>query len=193
MVGLGLSLRCEVLSGDGCAGGDFFAGREDDDVLEFFAIEHAGGEEHAVGFFAAEFAGCEIDDDDDLFADECFGFVAATDTGADLTVPKLAEVDLDFEETVGIGMRFTFDDGGDAEVDFGEVIVDDFRFGEWFFFGLWRFGFGICFGVGSGVGVCSGIIFVGHGISNRWIVVISGRLCVWVWVFKRDCETYAWG
>ena len=104
----------------------------------FAVFAGGGGEEHAVRFEAAHFAGGEVGDDDDLAADEVFGGVPLGDAGEDLAAAHSgfgAEVDFEAEEFVGFGDAFGDEDPGDAEFDFGEVVDGD---------------------LGGGLGVCGG-------------------------------------
>ena len=89
-----------------------------------FAAFLAPGEEHAVGFEAAHFAGGEVGDDDDAAADEVFGGVPLGDAGEDLAF-FVPEVDFEAEEFVGFGDALGEEDFGDAELDFDEVVDGD--------------------------------------------------------------------
>lgn len=104
-----------------CAGGDVGHGGDNDDLGAIFV---GGGEEHTLAFFAAHGARGEVGHDDNGFADEGFGFVVGADAGDDLALFG-AEVDFQYEQPVGVGVRFGFEDAGDAEVDLGEVVEGD--------------------------------------------------------------------
>lgn len=93
-----------------------------------FAAFGGGGDDHAVGLEAAEFAGGEVGDDDDFAADEGFGGVGLGDAGEDLAGFR-AEVDFEAKELVGFGDALGDLDLADAELDFGEVVDGDFSFG----------------------------------------------------------------
>ncbi len=112
-------------SGDGAAGGEGGFGGEEGDAL--FERAFAGGEEHALGEFAAHGAGFEVGDDDDEFADQIGGSVVIFEGGADLSGFAGGEFDLEDEELVGVGMLAAFEDSGDAQVETGEVVEFDER------------------------------------------------------------------
>jgi len=86
-----------------------------------------GGEEEALGDFAAHGAGFEVGDDDDEAVDEVFGFVVVFEAGADLALLG-AKVDFQHEEFVGVGVFAAFEDAGDAEVQPCEIIELHQRF-----------------------------------------------------------------
>ena len=56
-------------------------------------VAAGGGEQHALALHAAQFGGGQVGDDDDLFADQFFRRVVASDPGADLPLFG-AEIDL---------------------------------------------------------------------------------------------------
>ena len=99
-------------------------GQDDDVVVTAAAFLGAGGEQHAAGDQAGRGpGGGEVGDDNGHPpADEGGGvIVLAWMPGAASGVAKFeAEVDLDFEESVGVGVGARGEDGGDAEVEFGE-------------------------------------------------------------------------
>jgi hypothetical protein len=97
-------------------------GAEEDD-----AVGVAGGQQHAVGFFAAEHGFLEVVDHDDLAADELLGGVVGANARYDLLL-FVADLDLEEHEFVGVGMFAGGRNGGDAEVDLGKVVVSDFGF-----------------------------------------------------------------
>ena len=89
------------------------------------AAFEAGGDDHALGGKAAEFAGFEIGDDDDFAADELFGLIGEGNAGDDGAGFGFADVDFEVKEFVGTFDFFGGFDFADAEVDFGEVVDGD--------------------------------------------------------------------
>ena len=90
-----------------------------------------GGQEHALRFEAAHCAGDEVGDDDDLFSDEFSRFIVAAQASDDLSL-FAAQVDLQANQLIRIGMILRLDDFGYAQVELGEIVVGDgwCRFGH---------------------------------------------------------------
>src|SRR5262249_5429713 len=83
------------------------------------------GDDHAVGFDAAEFAGREVDHHGDFAADEFFRLVELGDASADLA-DFGADVDGELKQLVGADNALRGFDLADAHFDFGEVVDGDF-------------------------------------------------------------------
>ena len=111
----------EAFSADGAAGGSGGGGGEDDDIA---SGRVGGGQEHAVTHFAAQGAGLEVGDHDDLFADELLGLIEGANASADLSF-FTTEIDLKDEQFVGVRMSFCFKNRGNAELNLGEVVNGD--------------------------------------------------------------------
>ena len=62
-----------------------------------------------------------VGDDDDLLAHELLGLIVLPQAGTDLALFR-AEVDLEDEQLVGVGVGLAFEDGRDAELELGEVV-----------------------------------------------------------------------
>ena len=98
--------------------------------------EGALGDEHAdrdgevvERAFLADVGGGEIDEERDLAADDVFGSEVFGDAADDCAGVE-ARVDGELQKLVGFGNLFAFEDGADAEVEFGEVVEGDFVFGR---------------------------------------------------------------
>src|SRR5580704_7979758 len=115
------------------AGADFDVfGEGGEDGAAFGA--DAGGDDHAVGFDAAEFARGEVGDDDDFAVDQFFGLVELCDAGADLA-DLGADVYGELEQFVGADDALGGFDLADTHFDFGEIFDAD---------ALHAFGCGCC-------------------------------------------------
>ena len=93
------------------------------------AIVCACHQDHALALNSAQFAWREVDEERDLtahhiFRGEVFGDAADDRAGVEPCV------DGELQELVGLGDLFAFEDGADAEVEFGEVVEGDFVFGR---------------------------------------------------------------
>lgn len=119
--------ECTTGSAYGGAWGNGFVGLEDDDLAKLGVFLDGGGQQHAIGLLATDGARLEVGDDDDLAADEGGGVVEGADSSEDLALLAATQVDLELEEAVGVGVRFGGDDGGDAEIQLGEIVVGDER------------------------------------------------------------------
>src|SRR5260370_12651880 len=107
------------------AGADFdvFVGEAGEDRAAFGA--HGGGDDHAIGFHAAEFARREINDHGDFTANQFFRFVVLRDAGANL--PNLGtDVHGELQQLVRAHNAFGGLDLADAHLDFSEVLDADF-------------------------------------------------------------------
>src|SRR5580698_3166365 len=105
------------------AGADFDVfGEAGEDGAAFGA--DAGGDDHAVGFDAAEFARGEVGDDDDFAVDQFFWLVELRDAGADLA-DFGADVDGELEQFVGADDALGGFDLADAHLDFDEIVDTD--------------------------------------------------------------------
>ena len=71
---------------------------------------------------AAQLAGREVRDDDDLAAKDLLGLVRLGDSGHDGARLGLADIDLEVEQLIGAFDGLGGEDQADAEIDFGEVV-----------------------------------------------------------------------
>ena len=112
-------VRANLLLDGGTGEGRFFRGHED------HLVATGGGEHHALTFQAAQFGGGQVGDDDDLLADKLFRCVVVSDAGADL--PLLgAEIDMQHQQFVGIGMGLSGGDRRNLELDLFKIVDGDF-------------------------------------------------------------------
>lgn len=81
-----------------------------------------GGQHHTVAHGAADLAGLEIEDGDDLSADQFFGLVELGETRENLTGLSLSEIDHEPQDAVGLGKLFADFDRADPEVAGLELI-----------------------------------------------------------------------
>ncbi len=112
---------------------DFARSQQDHIIHRFVAVvvdqDRTGGEQHAVGNFATDFAWSQVRDDDDLFSDEGIGFVILAHARTDLPRSERADVELQFEQAVSVGMMLRGGDGRDAQIDLEEIIEFNDRLG----------------------------------------------------------------
>ena len=126
----GKRIRTAVVS-EGTTNRYLFQSRADFYVFEETGQDRAafradgGGDDHAVGFDAAEFAGREIGDYGDFATDKGFGFVKLRDACADLA-DFGADVYGELQEFVGAYDAFGGFDLTYAHFDFGEIFDADF-------------------------------------------------------------------
>ncbi len=94
-------------------------------------------------FHAHQFGGFEIGHHNDGFADQFFGFVVLGDSGDNGAL--FSQIDAQLQQFVGLGHRRGFQNFGDAQIHFGEIVIVDrwFDIGECF---LWGGGRGFLFG-----------------------------------------------
>ena len=94
----------------------------DEDHL--ISVGVGGRQQHALADLAAHGAGGEVGDDDDLLADELLRGIVLAQAGADLPFLR-AQVDLENQELVGVGMGLAIDHRRDPQLELGEVVVLD--------------------------------------------------------------------
>src|SRR5467141_2824658 len=102
---------------------DVFVGETGEDGAAFGA--DGGGDDHPVGFDAAEFARREIDDDGDFAADQFFRLVVLRDAGANLANLR-ADAHGELQQLVRADNALGGLDLPDAHLDFGKVLDADF-------------------------------------------------------------------
>src|SRR5882724_509450 len=102
---------------------DVFVGETGEDGAAFGA--DGGGDDHAVGFDAAEFARREIHDDRDFAADQFLGFVELRDAGANLA-DLGANVHGEFQQFISAYDTLGGLDLPDAHFDFGKILDANF-------------------------------------------------------------------
>ena len=115
------------------------------------------GEDHAGGDAEAHFARREVRHIDHHFADEVFRLVVGLDAGEDVAFAEFADIKLETQQFVRAVDVAAFEDAGDAQVGFGEVVDGDpvAGFSGGFVFANRRFFFEVFFAVGDdGVGLC---------------------------------------
>src|SRR5258708_5508512 len=107
---------------------DVFVGEAGEDGSAFGA--YRGGDDHAVGFDAAEFAGRKINDHGDFAADQLVGLIVLGDASANLANLG-ANVDCELQQLVRADDALGGLDLADAHLDFSEVLnADLFRCGR---------------------------------------------------------------
>lgn len=89
----------------------------------------AGHQNHALTLDAAQFPWREVDQEGDLTADDVLRGEVLRDA-TDNCPGVEACVDSELQKLVGLGDLFAFQDGANAEVQFGEVVKGDFVFGR---------------------------------------------------------------
>src|SRR5258708_23111815 len=102
---------------------DVFGGETGEDGAAFRA--NGSGDNHAVGFDAAELARREVDNDGDFAADQFLRLIVLRDAGANLANLG-ADIDGQLQQLIRADDAFGGLDLPDAHFDFGEILDADF-------------------------------------------------------------------
>ena len=119
----GLSSSRLLVGGGSADPTAWFAGLVDPENAD--RITAGACQNHALALFATDDSWFEIGDDDDLGSDEAFRIVMSLYAGADLAAIRSAVIQLDLEQSIGIGVQFGGLDRGDPQIYLSEDIEGD--------------------------------------------------------------------